>query len=242
MKLLTAICFVAAASLASIGTANAGLYIETNDGVPHTFDPEQPGAPVGTTGWTSDANLIAHQGRYRFEYRGAGTALSNNYFFIDENGNNSLDAGEQAFCNHALPQCGGSATAIGTTFELDLGAGDIPFVFFAGVNADGTGGTMLTNSDPDGIPDPAYDTSVMVAIAGSFIDPPLTCSDVAPCKQAYIGLTDLPGSITGINTGTGDHDFEDLVVLVTQIPEPVTLVLFGLGLIGLGIVQRRRLA
>ncbi len=42
--------------------------------------------------------------------------------------------------------------------------------------------------------------------------------------SAYIGLTDLPFP--------GDNDFQDLDVLVQQIPEPATLAVLGFGLMG----------
>ena len=47
---------------------------------------------------------------------------------------------------------------------------------------------------------------------------------------AYIGLTDLPFP--------GDHDFQDMTVLVQQIPRPGGLTMLGFGLLGLLAVRK----
>ena len=54
-------------------------------------------------------------------------------------------------------------------------------------------------------------------------------------SSAYIGLSDLPWNVPG-----ADHDFQDLGVFITAVPEPITLSLFGIGLVGAGAFGRRR--
>ncbi|MGZ3271868.1 MAG: PEPxxWA-CTERM sorting domain-containing protein, partial [Croceibacterium sp.] len=74
-------------------------------------------------------------------------------------------------------------------------------------------------------------------------DAPYACNGsgspaIGPGAVAYIGLSDLPFT-------SGDHDFQDLGVKVTAIPEPATwaMMLLGIGCVG-GVLrsQRRRQA
>ena len=50
--------------------------------------------------------------------------------------------------------------------------------------------------------------------------------------SAYLGLSD--------GASSGDHDYQDLVVQVSEIPEPGTMAAFGAGLLALGLIRRRK--
>ena len=50
--------------------------------------------------------------------------------------------------------------------------------------------------------------------------------------SAYLGLSDGATST--------DQDYQDLVVQVSEIPEPGTMALLGAGLLALGLIRRRK--
>jgi len=59
-------------------------------------------------------------------------------------------------------------------------------------------------------------------------------TDMNP-EYFWIGVEDLP-------YGSGDKDYQDLVFKLSpaQVPEPTTIFLLGSGLIGIGILMRRK--
>ena len=54
------------------------------------------------------------------------------------------------------------------------------------------------------------------------------------------GSTNLLGT-AGVNTPFNVFDNTDLVVNVSQVPEPGTIALLGLGLLGIGVYSRKRI-
>jgi len=57
--------------------------------------------------------------------------------------------------------------------------------------------------------------------------------------KLWIGVEDLPFTAGG-GHAAADQDFQDLIFSVTQVPEPGTLALMGIGLVAMGYRLRRR--
>ncbi len=132
-----------------------------------------------------------------------------------------MGLGNPGFINtFSVSGCGstftGYATPIGTSFSCTFAANTlIPFVF----DANTTGAAKTVGNGQ------AYSNGLgyLVAMTNS------TNTGVS----AFIGLSD-GGSST-------DHDYQDLVVQVNEIPEPGALLLLAAGLLGLGLARGRGL-
>jgi PEP-CTERM motif len=124
-------------------------------------------------------------------------------------------AGGGTFCSQSFAGCdGGVASVIGASFIANLGAGDIPFSFIADT---GAGGCALANS------------STTNALPGT------GCADyfvgLTSGTAGYIGLTDSPYP--------GDHDFQDLAVAVSAVPEPASMTLLAGAMLGMLALRGR---
>lgn len=127
---------------------------------------------------------------------------------------NTFDIGGQTFVNQTASP--------GDYFDVEVGSGVIPFSFTVNSGAD---------SVANGANNPDTDTDTVPNFFLSFND--TTDTDNATSESALWVFLD--------DAGAGDDDnHDDLVVKISEVPEPGMLALLGAGLLGAGVVGRRR--
>jgi hypothetical protein len=236
---------IAAAVTIAGGTAHAGpvLSIVPASGEQDAIDDlggnvPPAGLPLNLSGYTSESwaagtphlvagpNLMAGgAGNYAFTYLGKGNATNHDTITITVPGGATVH-----FDNTTTP-------LFTTANLLATGAGEITFTY-----TDITTGAAI--SDSPSVATNTFNASYLLGIAGSTNCTDTTDPNVSGCNGlgspltsggvAYVGLSDLPWN------NVGDHDYQDLGVRVAA-PEPITLSVLGVGLVGLLAARKRRL-
>lgn len=185
-------------------------------------DPSFPG--IGITGFHASYLSLSEATNVTFQYMGKGDSSLVNQFWVDSDNNGSIDlklfdsaTNSCTMAGPTSPVCG-----VGSQFTAFFDAGLIPFLFLTGE------AISLIN---DGINNP--DTALGVS-PGFFLgaDPYLASGQFDTSGSVvYAGLTDRPSAV--------DHDFQDLGVRISVVPEPGSMGLAGLALGGLVFARRR---
>ncbi|WP_270936419.1 PEP-CTERM sorting domain-containing protein [Falsiroseomonas oryzae] len=235
-------------------SAQAGLAVSEYVGPPalgtDTFKAEPgQGIPTNVRGFVNGGVTAVHAGQYTFTYLGAGNASYINAFVIDTDFNlgNGFDA---IFCNKGGSALCAAATPINTTFTTTFAANTlIPFYYIFDQNGASGGPHQLNNGGiaTGGTSGPTSTGAYLANVRDSnwLTNPNPGNLLTRTGTDVVVGLSDECHIIPGITTcgvGGTDTDFQDLSVLIHQVPEPGTLALLGMGLVGLGLARRRKAA
>ena len=227
LKLIAIAGATAALGLVSL-PAQASLIITPSNVGTDVWEAESgQSIPTLTAGYVGGTLIAQDAGWYRFTY-GPGDLLPGATGHGDSTFINEFWVGNNVFCTQADAACGGTASSVGDSFEVFFAANTaIDFKFLFG---NGSPSNELDNGVPNN------DIGAYLAQIGLG-----TTANAGPGSVAYLGLSDHqylgPCAPT---VACGDHDFQDLTVRVTEVPEPLTLSLFGAGLAGAAALRRRK--
>lgn len=198
-------------------------------------DPSFGGAP-GINGWDGSYLNLTQAAPVTFQFMGKGDAGNHDIFQVNTGSGwttlwDNLSATNGTCGGGGATPSSPNCSTPGSQQTLNFAAGLLLFQYVnltTGLSAINDGSHNLS---PDHAPFPTG--------PGYFlgVDPYLaTGQNDAAGRVVYAGFTD--NGFTA--AGSGDHDYEDLAVRISTVPEPGSMALLGLGLLAMAGVRRRR--
>ncbi len=190
------------------------------------------GGALGITGYDGAYLGLAQAGAVTFQFMGKGDAGNHDIFQVNTGSGWTTIWDNQLATNGTCGVTGTSPNCLYTLSQqtLNFGAGLLGFRY-----EDLTTGQISTN---DGANGNIHDNPVG---PGYFlgVDPYLATGQYQTNGSAvYAGFSDMPAILA--NGAPGDHDYEDLVVRISAVPEPASMALLGLGLLAMAGRRRRK--
>jgi hypothetical protein len=188
------------------------------------------GGALGTSGFHSAYLDLDQAAPVVFQFMGSGNSALVNHFYLDLNHDSDYtDPGEELFRGKTTTACtvsgcnvtSGGLAAGQNQYTFNLAAGRIWFAYESG------NGVLIENSGAgNGNPNPHTTTTLPGYFLG--VDPYLATGTYQTSgTTVYAGFSDLPNP--------GDHDFQDMGVRVTAVPEPGSVALFAVGFAALSL-------